>query len=358
MGPVTTDGFPYAILQTPTGCIIRWQSSRRRFGGGCLLGLAFLAVLFYLPLVAAGAFLVGQVDRAPVYLLVLAGFFLAQAAFVGPLPLLLRLLGRQARELAWDLLFACCGRNDLEVNREWLLFGERVGGFGDFLNPLPCRRVPTRAIQQIIVKIYRKDGAPAGAAEVQAQPGPASRPGEGTPAERVEEKFRSLAAGLAASGNGELAIVEQPGAEPTPYFTGLPTPVLLDMAEQLHRHIASSQPALPPVTVLDKPAAAVRAEVEALGQEARATLEGPLPALWWRRQWWLRALLLVNSLIGLIALWRLVGLAGTNAHWTWMALGCVLVELFVVTGITAPAGPRRARGTGGSSGVGAKEAGQ
>jgi hypothetical protein len=245
-------------------------------------------------------------------------------------------------------LLACFGRDDLVVTREWLYCGDRVGPFGNFLSRRKCPRVPTRAIQQIIVFVYSGQATPAGedrsGAENGAQASDSSTPLGSFLAGKIEEKIRDLVNGSMAGGNGELAIVEKPGAEPTPYFTGFPTRVLLDLAEQLHRHVARGQPSLPPVAVLDKPAAAVRAEWEAMAREARAALEGPMPVMWWQRRLWLQAALLLNSLAGLVALLRLVWRDGIDARWKFAGLACVLVEVFVVYfEVAARAGQPRAR---------------
>jgi hypothetical protein len=200
MGLETDQPLPYEFLETPDGCIVRLRDYRRRFRVAPLLGLAFFAALFYTPLVAAAVFLAGQLFQAPGPLLTLAGLFVGQVASVGPVPLVLRFLGQECR----------------------------------------------------------------------------------------------------------------------------------DLAEQLHGHISRSQPSLPPVAVIDKPAAAVRAEWEALGREARAVLEGPVPLMWWQRRLWLRAALLLTSLAGLGALLSLLWGDGVEGRWKLVGVGCVFVEVFVV----------------------------
>jgi hypothetical protein len=243
-------------------------------------------------------------------------------------------------------LFACFGHHDLEVTREWLIFGERVGRFGNFLKRHQCRRVPTRAIQQIIVSVYREDTTPAALAEDRAEP--VSQGDGGTPAPTelatlLEEKIRKLFNEVSAPGNGELAIVEKPGGEPTPYYTGLPTAVLLNWAEKLHHHIAASRPSLPPVAVIDKPANAVRAELEAMGREARAVLENPSLKFWWQRRPWLRRALVAATVAGLAALLSLLWDEGVDGRWKWVGVGCVLLEAFVVYALTAPGEPQVTR---------------
>ena len=107
--------------------------------------------ILYIPLIAAAAFLIGQVFQSPWYLVFLSSLFVVQVGLVGPAPLALGQFSRQCLDLVWNVLFACCGHHELEVTREWLYFGECVGRFGNFLNRRKVRRVPTPAIQQIII---------------------------------------------------------------------------------------------------------------------------------------------------------------------------------------------------------------
>jgi hypothetical protein len=345
MDPGTKERFHHEFLTTPSGWIVRWKQSRPRFYLGSLVGTLFMAALLYAPLVAAAVFLAGQVFQAPWYLVLLAGLFVVQVGFVGPVPLILRVLYRELRDLGWNVLFASFGHHDLEVTREWLYFGDHVGSFGNFLNRGRYRRVATRDIQQIIVFTYKGQTTPADEEKDHAEPSPPMTDG-GLPwwpyvAKKLEESVRNLVKSLTAEGNGELAIIEKSGAEATPYFTGLPTGILLNLAEHLHRHIFASQPSAPLVTVIDKPAAAVRAEWETKMREVGKVFEDPLP-MWWQRRPWLRAVFLFFSLVGLVALQRLIWVGdGVQAGWRIVAIACILVELFVVVALTDKRGRSR-----------------
>jgi hypothetical protein len=338
MGLETKVPLHHEVLATPSGCIVRWKQSRPRFQVVSLVGWAFLAALFYAPLVAAAVFLVGQVVQAPWYLVLLASLFVVQVGSVGPVPMILSVLYRELLDLGWNVLFACFGHHDLEVTREWLYFGDHVGPFNNLLNRGRYRRVSTRAIQQIIVFAYTGQTTPEdegiGRAEPSPPTGDGSIPWWSFVAKRLEESVRDLVNGLTAEGNGELAIIEHPGAQPTPYFTGFQTGILLNLAEHLHRHIFESQPSAPSVAVIDKPAVAVRAEWETKVRQAGKVFQDPLAAMWWQRTLWLRAVLLLNSLVGLVALQRLIWVgAGVNVWWKVVAVGCILVELFVVVAL-------------------------
>jgi hypothetical protein len=344
MGSETKNDFPHEFFETPNGCLLRWKGPRPRFQFFSLVFCVFCSAIFYVPLVAAGVFLIKHLFQAPWHLLLLSSVFVVQVGLVGPAPLVLRLLYRECRELAWRVVFARLGHHDLEVTREWLYFGERVGPRWDFLNPRASRRVPTQAIQQVIVFVYRGQETPTREEEGKAKQ-QLSKADSGTSpkahwADKMEEEFRNQASRITAEGNGELAIVEKPGAEPTPYFSGFPTEFLLDLAEKLHRHLARSQPALPTVALIDKPAAAVRAEWEAQGREARAIVEGTSPVLfWWQRKLWIRAVLLLTSLVGLWALLRLIWHHEVDVRWRLMGFACLFAELFFIVAIFAsPAG--------------------
>jgi hypothetical protein len=66
--------------------------------------------------------------------------------------------------------------------------------------------------------------------------------------------------------------------------------------------------------------------------------------MWWQRRLWLGAALLLNSLAGLVALWRLVWRDGVDGRWRFVGLACVLVEAFVVYfEVATRAGQPRAR---------------
>jgi hypothetical protein len=346
MGPETKECFHHEFLATPSGCIVRWKASRPRFRVVSLVGTAFLAALLYAPLVAAAVFLAGQVFHAPWYLVLLASLFVVQVGSVGPVPLMLIVLYRDLLDLGWNVLFACFGHHDLEVTREWIYFGDHVGPFSNFLNRGRYRRVSTRAIQQIIVFAYKGQMPPGDEGIGRAEPSPplgdGSIPWWPYVAKKLEESVRNLVNDLTAEGNGELAIIEKAGAEPTPYFTGFPTGILLNLAEHLHRHIFGSQPSVPPVAVIDKPAAGVRAEWETKMREAGKVFEGDRARMWWERRPWLRAVLLLTSLVGLVALLRLLLVGdGVNAWWKVVAVGCILVELFVVVALVDKRGHSR-----------------
>src|SRR5262249_35248725 len=160
----------------------------------------------------------------------LASLFIVQVGSVGPAPIALWMLCRECLDLAWKVLFACFGHHDLEVTPDWLYFGQRVGSFGNILNRRKCRRVPRQALQQIVVFASSGQAQPASEENGCGEPGPQTTEGSPPPGtlllNKFEEHLRDLVSGFTAEGNGELAIIERPGAEPTPYYTGYPTALL------------------------------------------------------------------------------------------------------------------------------------
>ena len=358
MRPETTGPLPYELLETPNGCIVRWECSRGRFHVSSLVFLALSVAFLYVPLAAAGVFLAGQVFQAPWHLLLLAGLFVVQVGSVGPAPIALWLLCRECLDLAWKVLFACFGHHDLEVTPDWLYFGQRVGSFGNILNRRKCRRVPTQALQQIVVVVYSGQAQPASEGEGCGGRKPQTTEGSASPGalllDKFEEHIRDLASGFTAEGNGELAIIERPGAGPTPYYTGYPTALLRDLAEKLHRYISRGRPSFPPVAVIDKPVAPVRAEWEAMAREARELVDferpRPMPETWWNRKRWVRVALLLNSLAGVVALLRLIWRSGLGVRGGLLGTACVFVEILVVLVFTTPVERPAARADRPSSG--------
>lgn len=312
----------YRFRETPDGCVIRMTRSRHSSYPFLFLSLAFVTALFYVPLGAAAVFLVEQIGRAPGHLLLLGALFVVQTASVGPVASALGLFVRQCRAMAWSIRFLFGGHHDLEVTSERVIFGERVGSFGNFLNPHPPRPVFTHEVQQIVVTVYCED-------QPAAADGTGAKPDSPNPA-----------CAFATVGSGELALVEKPGEKPFTYYGGFPVGELKEIADHLYRYIGRGRKSLQPVVVVEKPLSAVRADWDAQVRAARESIEGPMPVAWWQRARWLRLVLALTSVAWLAALLHLMWDDEVNQGWRYAGMACVLVELFVLFVLKMPPGQR------------------